>query len=93
MCKISHELVGQLEPNLHGYLLKTWLGCGDIALIFKVTFENVDWGDIILFPLKTILVPIISMYLQAEWKTVDPCKPADQDLCCFQNRIYLGLTR
>ena len=32
-----------------------------------------------------------SMFLQAEWKTVDPDQLAsDLDLHCFQNRIYLG---
>ena len=43
VCKISHELVGGLEPNLHGYnigcMIKAWLGFSDFDIIFKVTTE------------------------------------------------------
>ena len=44
MCKISlKELVGRLQPKLHGYnmggMIKTFVGFGDLALIFKVTAE------------------------------------------------------
>ena len=38
MCKIPHEIVGILEPNMHGYNIGR-LGFGDLALIFKVTTE------------------------------------------------------
>ena len=45
------------------------------------------------FILLTCSIPIISMYLQAEWKTMYILirwlhkKPADQDLHCFLKRI------
>ena len=39
MCKISHELLGGFLLNLHGCkgVMKTCLGLGDLALIYKVT--------------------------------------------------------
>ena len=45
MYKISHELLGGLEPNLHGYItlehgVQTHLGFGDLAQIFKVTADQ-----------------------------------------------------
>ena len=39
MCKLFHELVGRLEPNLHTGMMKTWLVLSDLGLIFKTTAE------------------------------------------------------
>ena len=45
--KLSHVLVAELDPNMHGYFIgvvKTWLGFGDLFLIFKVTMKLNNWA-------------------------------------------------
>ena len=55
VCKISDQLVGRLEPNLHGYnighnwdMIKTRLGFADLSIIHKVTagLNRSNGGDI-----------------------------------------------
>ena len=45
----------------------------------------------LVFKLILHRIPVVSMYLQAVWKSVDPDQLASQDLHCFQNGYYKGL--